>query len=555
MPHNETTRPFADLSERDRVAAVFTYKFLRAIEHPAFAHVPPSVTRGRPAKYPPLMQFMVVVLSRVYGSQRAALQALNKDGLWEECCTRYRALVKCDVHLPAAPPTDANMDAYVHRHFGIPEVHLVEGEMRTTYRAKEESLTLLRSEFTTVALAQALKQGLIPADAGIPDFANPDRRFTFFGDGTWLDPFSKATRGPQGKGGKTVVRDSRARKGRHRIPDVCRRGKIDGKNVVGINNIFIGMWSDAGRIVVAADQTIEAENIKALSMIRDLIERLGDRVHTVVWDKALSGQVLHEFAAHHRTLILTKAVARKSTSVFSDGYTARDSLSAEEAFAVVDSQGCLPLGTTVQTVSGMQTMTRSKFHRVQHPTPELDDCPRGHELWVDGDVAWDTYRDPADLGIYKRAAARSTSARPRAATTLVQDDMEVVWEIPIEWELPCPDAPGGSHRFTTLWEPFAIANGRPANGPQKAMHDLRPIGAEDDRFWDTYKVRNNAEGLNSLYKKMFANDGHAMRLRGHEQLVDQIAAAFAMNAVTWLTHRRQTAAGEARSTSVAQATR
>lgn len=550
MPHNKATLPFADLSDRDRVAAVFTYKWLAAIEHPAFAHEAPSVKRGRPAGYPPLMQFMVLVLARVFASQRNALQALNKDDLWMECCDRYRLLVKKQVNLPAAPPTAANMDAYLHRHFGVADVEQVEGELRTIYRPNETALSMLCSEFTTVALSQAHKQGQIPTGEVTRDFANPDHCFLFFGDGTWLKPYSKARRVSLGKGGKSVVVDSRAKKGRHRIPDVCRRGEIDGKNVVGINNIFIGTWTDAGRIVVAADQTIEAESTKALAMVRDLIERLGDRVHTVVWDKALSGQVLHEIAAHHRTLILTKAVARGSDSVYSDGYTARDNLSAEEAFEVVDRGGCLPLGTTVQTVSGKRTMTRSKFHRVTHPTPDVHTCVRDHELWVDGDVLWDTYRDPNGLGMYKTAAARSTSAIPRRASTLVDGAMTPVWEYPIEWELPCADSPTGVHRFTTVWEPIAIASGRPSSGAQKAMHDLRPLGAEDDRFWDAYNVRNNAESLNSLYKKMFANSEHAMRQRGHEQLVDQIAAAFAMNAVTWLTHRRQQANAKAMASAV-----
>ena len=551
MPYNDSTLPFADLSPRDRVAAVFTYKWFAAIEHPAFAHVPPPVKRGRRSEYPPLMQFMVLVLSRVFASQREALNALNKDGLWAECCTRYRALVKTDINLPSAPPTAANMDAYLHRYFGIAEVSQVEGETRTIYRPNEDALSLLRSEFTAVALAQAFKQGQIPLKAGAPDFANPDKRFTFFGDGTWVEPYSKAVRVAAGKAGKEVVLNSRAEHGRHRVPDVCRRGKIDGKNVVGINNIFIAMWTDAGRIVVSADQTIDGENIKALAMIRELIDQLDGRVHTVVWDKALSGMVLHEFLAHHRTLILTKIVARNSNSTHSDGYTARDNLSADEAFAILDNDGCLPLGTSVQGNHSEREMIRSKFHRDRHQIAEIDTCPRDHELWVDGDVLWDTYRDPNDLGIYKRAAARSTRAVPRKAATLAQDDMKPIWEVPADWELPCREASGGVHRFTTLWEPIAIANGRPADGPQKPMHDLRPIGAEDPRFWDTFKVRNNAESLNSLYKKMFRNSEHAMRLRAHEQLVDQIAAGFAMNAVTWLTNRRQQADAKALASGVA----
>jgi hypothetical protein len=548
MPHNKTTLPFADLSDRDRVAAVFTYKRFKVIEHPAFAHEVPVIGRGRPAQYPPLLQFLILVLARVYGSQRAAIIALNRDDLWAECCDWYRALVKKDINLPSAPPTGANQDAYVHRYFGVPVTKEVDGELRKDWLPNEAALALLRSEFTTVALAQAHAQGNIPNDTSGPDFANPDERFTFFGDGTWLEPYSKATR-EKDPTGKWRVVNSRAKKGRHRIPDVCRRGKIDGKNVVGINNIFIGMWTPAGRIVVSADQTINGESVKALEMIRDLIARLGGRVHFVVWDKALSGHALHELAARFRVLVLTRFVKRSSRSPRSDGYTARDLMSKDEALALVERGGCLPLGTSVTTDHGERKPVRSKFHRLRHPTPELEECDRHHQLWVDGDVLWDTYQDPADLGIYKSQAARSVSAIPRPVASLLTD-ADPVWEVPIVWELRCASAPGGTHRFTTLWEPLHLAGGRPVDGPQKAMHDLRPLGAEDERFWKAHGVRNNAESLNSLYKKMFNNSEHAMRQRGHEQLVDQIAASFAMNAVTWLTHQRKQADNEARSTSV-----
>src|SRR5688572_10984873 len=102
MPYNDTTLPFANLSDRDRVLAVFTYRWFSALNHPACAHEVPPVSCGRSAAYPPLMQFLVVVLSRVFASQRAALRALGKDDLWAECCMRYRALVKKDINLPAA---------------------------------------------------------------------------------------------------------------------------------------------------------------------------------------------------------------------------------------------------------------------------------------------------------------------------------------------------------------------------------------------------------------------------------------------------------------------
>lgn len=170
---------------------------------------------------------------------------------------------------------------------------------------------------------------------------------------------------------------------------------------------------------------------------------------------------------------------------------------------------------------------------------EVHGCCRDHNLWVDGGVLWDTYTDPANGGIYKHATARALHAVPVEVETLVRRKVTAVWEVPVTWELKCPDAPDGVHRFTEVWEPLAIKHGRPANGPQRAMHDLRPLGVEDRRFWDIFGTRNNAESVNAWYKATFNHKSRAMRRLSREQYVDQIAAAFTMNAITWWNFRRQ----------------
>lgn len=558
MPYNESTRPYADMTDRDRVTALFTYPWFRAIEHPAFAHTVDATGPGRPAEYPPLLQFILVCLARAYRSQTAALRALNRDGLWDDACDRYRRLVRQDVDLPAAPPTHAQMDGYVRRYFGIqalvcmpkPEQAQREDdvnravvckpgwEVRTLWGPNEEALSLLRSEFMLVALNQAQKQGMLPKEFGDIDFANPDSRFVFFGDGTWLKPFSEATLVLLPDGEKDVHK-SRAQQGRHRLSDLCRKGKVDDKEVFGICNIFIGMWTDAGRIVVMADQTIGSETPKAMEMLRSLIVRLTNRVHVVVWDRALSGSELHEVMAAHRTMILTKPIARATTSVYSDGESALD-LSEDEALALQRDDRCLPLGTSIHTEDGKKKMVRSKFHHFTQVSDEIRDCQRDHDLWVDGNALWDVYVDPTDGHRYKSKVARCLRAVPRPAGTLHDEEFGPLWEVPHQMQLACDQAPGGVHDFVALHRPVDLMRGRPVSGPQRSMYDLRPIGTADERFWTTYNVRNNAESLNSAYKRTFQNKDHAMRLRGHEQMVDQVAFSFLTNAITWYNHRRQT---------------
>lgn len=543
MTYNDTTRPFADLNDDDRLTAIFAFTPIASVKHDGLLH---EVPQGASYAYPPLLQFLVLMASRIFESQNAALKALNRPGVWERCCDQYRQLVRKGVNIPSKPPSAPVQDKYVRRlayYDAVPAVP--EGtqptEVLIDWADLADPLASLSEQFTRVSIGQACRQGQFPTDAGAPDFANPDRRCSTFGDGTWVLPYSKAVPMWDDEAKKWVYSATRVKTGKERVQDVCLRyGEVDGKSVVGINNIFIGTWTDAGRVMLAARQTIRGESLTATAMVEDLVDKLGDRLHTVVWDKALSGKVLHRVAAQHNVLVVTKPVARGSGAgkQTSDGYTARE-MTAEAALEAHAEQRPLPLGTTVQWVSGERSMIRSKFHRF--PLPQnVGDCCREHDLWVDGGVLWDTYTDPADGAIYKHQAARAIQAHPRMTETLLGNQAPV-WEVPTTWELPCAAAEDGVHRFDTVWEPLAIMNGRPASGPQRAMHDLRPLGVEDRRFWDIFGTRNNAESVNAWYKSALAHKGHAMRQRSREQYVDQVAAAFTMNALTWWTFQRQSA--------------
>lgn len=365
MPYNETTRPFGDMSDSDRLSAIFTFKPIASVRHLGLLHDVPGDARYT---YPPLLQFLIVMAARVFGSQDAALKALLAPGVWERCCDQYRALVKKGVNIPSKPPSAAVQDKYVRRLVGYDGVRKPghdeqANEVPIDWDNDSDPLALLASQFTQVSLGQAIRQGQFPEDAGLPDFANPDPRCSVFGDGTWVLPYSKVAPVWDPLTESWVYSGTRADKGRPRVQDVCRRyGTVDGKRVVGINNVFIGTWTDAGRVMLSVRQTIRGESLAAISMIEDLIERLGDRLHTAVWDKALAGRVEHRIMALYAVLILCKPVARASNQRTSDGHTARE-MKAEEAIAAHKDGRSLPLGTTVQWVSGERTMIRSKFHR------------------------------------------------------------------------------------------------------------------------------------------------------------------------------------------------
>jgi hypothetical protein len=511
MPHNKTTRPFADLSDADRVAAIFTFEAVYDI-HPSV--LSPVVPVGRRFLYPPLLQFMVAMTARVFGSQRSALIALSKPGVWEQCCGWYCERVGHPISLPATPPTPAEQDRFVER------------------LIQEGTIGSLSEELTEVPIGQAVHQGQFPHDT-VPDFANPDRRHVVFGDGTWQKPYSQVVEHRDADGMVIGHTGSRAVTRAPRVQRVRRNGPIDDKIVDGINNVALGTWTDAGRIILSSRATVESEGKVAIDMIDQLATRLGKRLHTVTYDGAFSGWwQVGDLLARHRLQVLTKPKARASTVRQSDGYTPRV-IKEADALDRHTTGKPLPLGTTVYFTRDSLKVVNSTFYRLTKVAKEVATCAHDHQLWVDAGLLVDVMWDEDTHRLVKHATATAVRAVPQPQGNL-QD-----FELPTDWKLKCPFAKDGFHRFTTVWRPSRGKTERPAKGEQRALRDLRPVGVHDERFWSIYGVRNNAESHNQLYKDTFQHDGKAMRLDAEAQFLDQLAFAATVNAITAWTFRRQ----------------
>jgi hypothetical protein len=231
------------------------------------------------------------------------------------------------------------------------------------------------------------------------------------GDGTWQTSYSRVTEIKDSNGVPVGYSGSRAKSGNPRGQRIRHKGQMDDKDVDGINNLFIGTWTEAGRIILASRATVQNEGKVAIEMLDHLAKRLGRRLHTVVYDGALHGWWLQDVMARHRVLIMTKPKARSSKVRQSDGYTACV-ISDSEALALHHAGQRLPLGTIVSPGPNGLKVVRSTYHRLTI-AKEVAICPRGHDLWVDAGVLVDVAADMEKDRLVKRATARSNRAEPR----------------------------------------------------------------------------------------------------------------------------------------------
>ena len=285
-----TLHPVDEPTEREQVLAVFGFGGLTDLAS-VLSPVPENNGKRR-SPYPPLLQYAVAVAARIYGSQRRALHRLGKDGLWEEAIAEYSAAVGIDQRLPLRPPNADQQNRFVQN-----------------FTKDPERMRRLCAAFTTSAVAQARYLGQFPEAE--PDFANPDPLNTIFGDGTFYDPFSDVQEVIDPATGETRVVNSRATTQRPRLQRSVTDPTADGKTVRGVNHVTIQTRTWAGWIILANAQALGAEVEAARPMIDALHELLGkDRLHTLVWDRAISGWHLEDLMARQRILAITKSVAK-----------------------------------------------------------------------------------------------------------------------------------------------------------------------------------------------------------------------------------------------------
>jgi hypothetical protein len=514
-------------SQWERLEAIFTYPGLYDFrdllpgsidDTPSFddSDEPHGPRRGRSCAYPDLLLFALAICSRACSSQNAMLAELKKPGRWVELCDLYREGLDRDVDIPMIPPSDSALDRFMVRLSDERE------GCRRRWLGMSERLTHVG--WGTARLLGNFADGYCPVD-----WTRPDHRYVVIGDGTYISPFTDALRQRCEVTGEEVILGSNAKTpNRARIQEQVTDPQPDDKTARGINHVTLSTWTDYGWVVLGTDHATGGEIYPTMVLLDRLLDLAKDRVHTVVWDRVLTGWAIQNLMATRRVMVINKAVARSGRAQFTvDGQKYRPwriaKAIAVERFRAGQS---LPLGTSIyQTTKGYERVN-SEFNLLPRPKP-LASCAREHVLWVDDGALFDSYL--SDDGVWWK--------RPRAATALEAKPLPAddgTWSLPITWHLDCPDAPEGSHEFTTHWNPAPGRTGAASRGISKALRELRPVPRyADEQFGPIHGLRNITESFNQWFQKTLGQHKRAMRLNVPQQAIEHLCAGMLANAITY----------------------
>lgn len=256
----------------------------------------PKRKRGRKAAYPPISLLATLASGRATGSLTSALALLHEDReLWARCATAYAQ--RSGVQLPPLPPT---RDQVIHFR-----------DRLTGDRALMERLQL---RFRRLAVGQARRQGNLLT--GItPNGADPLEAHAIYGDGTVIAKYSDVREITDPITGERIVMGGRAKDSNHaRIQrTVSDTLTEDNKNTNGLNMVAMHTWTTGGRITLGTGVALGGEAWAALELIESIHGIAGDGIHSVIYDRALTGWHVDHLMANLRIQVIGKAVGASSS--------------------------------------------------------------------------------------------------------------------------------------------------------------------------------------------------------------------------------------------------
>lgn len=494
-------------------------------------------SKGRRAHYPAAAALAMTAAARATGSLPEACRAAAQ--VWAQCRGSYRAMTGDE--LTELPPS---RDAVVH--------------FMERLAASPQVLAAVHERFIATSVGMARALGNLTAGTE-PDWAAPVETHTIYGDGTVVKPFSDVRQLQDPITGELVTVGSRARN-RPRLvkPEWLSQVQLDGKSGRGINHVAIHTRTRHGRIVLAVGQAFGAESTTALELIDRVAAVAGDGVHTLVYDRAVTGWHVDYLMARHRIQTIGKAVGRAVTSVddedikqetlaVSDGL--RDAvkrLAAEHGIEfkpeiapvlqphvlrrLVQDGGPMPVGTSCYPTTSSMDVIRGKYFWLPDAVHDTPSGPCRHRLAVDDGALYTIGADPEHGWAVKTGQATCVSSIPHRTAGR--------WTVTNTWAVPCP---AGAFEHTTVWRPPATrgpAKGSTHTGMASAMRELRPLSrADGPRFQAVFGRRNDSESFNNWTKRTLSYKGRAASLRPLRQDLDFLAAAILNNSATWQNSR------------------
>lgn len=542
MPYAPETRRrdragTSKISDLDQLVDLFWFPTIYQLGEVIEPALDRTRTRGRRPSYSASCLLATVAGSRIFASAAEALKTMANPVIWEQCAQGYLEL--SGEPLPTVAPSYDQVQHFRQRLLEVPGLM---GEVQDRFRR--------------LAVAQArqhgnLTRGIEPRwDQHIPAHA-------VYGDGVVIKPFSDVRSQLHPVTGETVVVGSRAKTPKAaRVQMVTSDLSEDDKaQLRGINYVALHTWTSAGRVVLGTASALGAEQWAALELAESLAEIAGGSIHSLIWDKAVTGWLVDYLMSAHRVQVLGKGVARSAELRIAG--TAEDPLRLSET--ALDkrttrkaAEHLAELTTATQRILRKDVLTEIFHGNLLEPVgtslyargdsfevvhgrsfalaPAEHDTllgPCRHDLVVDDGALYLVGRHPEEDYLVKTQHLPCVSSRP-----LQRPDGR--WSRVDHYEIPC-----GSEAFTYVrrWDPDGTRytpdqpkSGRSADpvGPE-----LRPINRKDEAFRADYSRRNDAESFNNWFQNTLTHYGRAASEGLAGQELDFLAAAISNNSTTW----------------------
>jgi hypothetical protein len=521
----------------------------------------PQRRRGRKAGYPPLALLAVIAAGRSTGSLTSALALLHDDpSLWERCVEAFEQ--RAGLWLPPVPPT---RDQVVY--------------FRDQLAETPGQLINLQAAFRRLAVGQARLQGNLRRGLE-PNWAEPLEAHVVYGDGTVIAKYSDVREVVHPATGEVLVVGSRAKDPAtarvQRFASTFHEDAKDGQVPDGLNMVAMHTWTTSGRITLGTAVALGGEAWAAMELIESLHEIAGDGIHTLVYDRAITGWHVDSLMANQRIQVIGKAVGAASEQSVSERITdsdLRDAVARRAAESDRDSSTDtlhllrrdvlsdmlryherLPLGLCLYPTSNrnfdlVRGWTR-ELEPVVHTGPD-GECV--HRIAVDDGGLFEVEEHPDnDDQLRKVRVLRCADSTPFKS----DDDR---WGTRNRYPISCVN---GDTEYLHTWTPDGVRHTPDSDIKDRAPKDpvgwrLRPLSRADDiaawynategtvdhfdaprPFSDVYSRRNDSESFNEWYQQSLPHHGRAASLNMAAQEIDFLAGALLNNCLTWVNRRR-----------------
>lgn len=307
MPYaeKESTTQAAEVKEHDNIQLIDLFGLpttydMGGIVDQAWARLPSDTGRKQP--YPGGVVIGALAGCRIGGSALSAARLFGFGDTWEQIRASYEAMTNGTVVLSSRPPSIdwlENVKAKVLRTKGL--------------------LDALHVGFMRCAVGQALAHGNLSRGA-TPTWLTNDEAHKIYGDGTVFEMYShvKTITHPL-TGAVEVVGGDAKDPARARIQRFETDTSQDDKaRTRGVNHVSVHTWTPEGRVVLGLDYALGAELWPALDLVDAVVALAGDGVHTLVWDRVITGWPVDYLMGQHRIATVNKAVAASTKKAETD---------------------------------------------------------------------------------------------------------------------------------------------------------------------------------------------------------------------------------------------